>query len=133
MTRDERQLLGDLKTFFENKYKKEWKTKFLNYTKTLVNDGHIDQEVVDYFMEDNSGADEIVKRFKDFLEKKPKTKSSNNSSIDGCGFSFGGDGCGFGGSSSSSKRSNSGGNNSPSRSMGGDGCSFGGSSSPSRC
>lgn len=121
MTRDEKKLLDELKGFFSKKFGEEWPKKFKNYTKKLVEDGHLDQTTIDEFLDDDEPND-IVKRFNAFRNTPttrivPTTRTVNTA-YDGCGSSSRSsrnDGCG----STPSRPSN------PSRS---DGCG----STPSR-
>lgn len=119
MTKSEKALLDELKEFFTKKYgKDEWESKFKSYTKKLVSDKHLDQEVIDEYLED-SEPDEIVKRFKKFMKETPRTFTPSSSNTSGCG------------SSGSSYSSGCGGSSRPTRSYGG--CGGGGYSSRGGC
>ena len=103
MTVAEDKLLTELKDFFNGKFGEEWESKFKKYTTKLVNDGHLEQEVVDEFLE-NVIPNDIVKRFNAFrttpttrVVSTPK-RVNNTMPYDGCGGSSRGtsflDGCG---------------------------------------
>ena len=121
MTNNEKELLDQLKDFFTKKYDEgSWEKEFKKYTNKLVADNHLDKEVIDEYLNDESTdtkeLDEIVKRYASFV-KRPRTSSSSSSSSYGCGSSprSSGSGCG------SSPRSN------------GSGCGGSGSYSRSSC
>lgn len=96
MTKKEEKLLDELKDFFTTKYKKDWEEKFKKYTKKLVTDGHILQDVIDDYLEYEE-PNEIVKKFNEFTTKKIKsvqTTKSSPSVFDGCSGSIKSDGYG---------------------------------------
>lgn len=84
MTKSEKNLLDELKEFFTKKYDKDWEPNFKKYTSKLVKDGHINQEIVDEYLDsDEKQLDEIVKKFASFSKKS----SSSRSYSSGCGSS----------------------------------------------
>ena len=107
MTNNEKELLDQLKDFFTKKYDEgSWEKEFKKYTNKLVADNHLDQEVIDEYLNDESTdtkeLDEIVKRYASFV-KRPRTSSSSSSN--GCGSSPRSYGSGCGGSGSYSRSS----------------------------
>ena len=93
MTKEENKLLSELKDFFNNKFGEKWIPEFKKYTSKLVKDGHINQETVNEFLDDDI-PNEIVKRFKTFTNHKYQDSqydgcggSSRNTRTDGCGSS----------------------------------------------
>lgn len=87
MTKHEKELLDQLKDFFTKKYGKDtWEEQFKRYTKKLVTDNHLDQEVIDEYLSD-SEPDEIVKKFANFLKEKPNRTISSPTPTSGCGYS----------------------------------------------
>lgn len=86
MTKNEKELLDQLKGFFIKKYGVDgWETEFKKYTKKLVTDNHLDQEVIDEYLNVQE-PDEIVKKFDKFLKDKP-TRTFTSSTGSGCGSS----------------------------------------------
>lgn len=113
MTTEENKLLSELKDFFNSKYAEGWKVKFQNYTSKLVSDGHLDQSIIDEFLEYEEPND-IVKRFNAFRNIRPTpiqtpiqtpppgrpitrpTRPTRSTTYDGCGSSSRQtDGCGY--------------------------------------
>lgn len=101
MTVAENKLLTELKDFFNSKFGEAWVTKFKTYTSRLVEEGHIEQEVIDEFLE-NDIPNDIVKRFNAFRTtptvrtvRTPRRVNNVTPSSDGCGSSSRQtDGCG---------------------------------------
>jgi len=123
MTKAENNLLSELKKFFNSKYGTEWEAKFKTYTNKLVEDGQIDKEIIEEFLDDEE-PNEIVKRFKSFSKSSPQVQRPSQTYGDGCGSSGRTvriDGCGSTPSRSISRSTTS------------DGCGSSGSSNRSSC